>query len=641
MPHYMIFTSMERTLIGGSGYGIAAQTQHFPRLLSEELTRLAGYTEIFPSSNPASRFNPFNYFHVQLSQWHVVGLIRHTENDYSGRSNYICHFLALGGDELPEAGPVALLQNFPVSEKFKGEARVLAPISLPKTSNLGPSVCRLWKESSGDAGWAGVLAQKLMDRHNVNILYGNNLHGNQALAILAEAFALMPVEDRWAVTFSTHVEGFPKGNAVRLAMLQDGASMSRDFKAQSDCWNLTKHLTGALASGPLVNLARGNSRGITIGKTDGTPGFPAPIPIVTAVDGSSSGTPLPPPVARRNTVDVFSTRPTTIQRTSKTAYIFGLLAAMLSLLVGLWIGTAWNRPELESQAQQLASNANDIKEMHEKLASNDAKMKADLGLLKKQKDDWKQKADLADKEKLNVEETSKKIQGKLDELQKEKDSMAKKNEKPKDNKKDKDDHKIDLAKLSEGPVITNDLKKLLDKYKGTQMDHVKTVFDQMQNDKTASLTKENLTKMAKDRECDFGQILRTKDFALWSRDNTVMRKYFDGAMTNDSYRSKVLKLSNSKTTDFDFIEKTKEIAQFFSEQEPGFLVYKKQSGYAINVDVFRGLYTNSDKTIERINDFVKDKKFKDKEATVLKFKGFLEDLHKFEKESRPKVASGQ
>lgn len=641
MPHYMIFTSMERTLIGGSGYGIAAQTQHFPRLLSEELTRLAGYTEIFPSSNPASRFNPFNYFHVQLSQWHVVGLIRHTENDYSGRSNYICHFLALGGDELPEAGPVALLQNFPVSEKFKGEARVLAPISLPKTSNLGPSVCRLWKESSGDAGWAGVLAQKLMDRHNVNILYGNNLHGNQALAILAEAFALMPVEDRWAVTFSTHVEGFPKGNAVRLAMLQDGASMSRDFKAQSDCWNLTKHLTGGLASGPLVNLARGNSRGITIGKTDGTPGFPAPIPIVTAVDGSSSGTPLPPPVARRNTVDVFSTRPTTIQRTSKTAYIFGLLAAMLSLLVGLWIGTAWNRPELESQAQQLASNANDIKEMHEKMASNDAKMKADLGLLKKQKDDWKQKADLADKEKLNVEETSKKIQAKLGELQKEKDSMVKKNEKPKDNKKDKDDHKIDLAKLSEGPVITNDLKKLLDKYKGTQMDHVKTVFDQMQNDKTASLTKENLTKMAKDRECDFGQILRTKDFALWSRDNTVMRKYFDVSMPNDSYRSTATKLARNETSTIDFIDKTKELAEAFSDQKKSFLVYKKQSGNTINVDVLRVLATSSDKIIDKINELVKDKKFGDKEASVLKFKDFLEELHKFEKESRPKVASGQ
>lgn len=641
MPHYMIFTSMERTLIGGSGYGIAAQTQHFPRLLSEELTRLAGYTEIFPSSNPASRFNPFNYFHVQLSQWHVVGLIRHTENDYSGRSNYICHFLALGGDELPEAGPVALLQNFPVSDKFKGEARVLAPISLPKTSNLGPSVCRLWKESSGDAGWAGVLAQKLMDRHNVNILYGNNLHGNQALAILAEAFALMPVEDRWSVTFSTHVEGFPKGNAVRLAMLQDGASMSRDFKAQSDCWNLTKHLTGALASGPLVNLARGNSRGITIGKTDGTPGFPAPIPIVTAVDGSSSGTPLPPPVARRNTVDVFSTRPTTIQRTSKTAYIFGLLAAMLSLLVGLWIGTAWNRPELESQAQQLASNANDIKEMHEKMASNDAKMTADLGLLKKQKDDWKQKADLADKEKLNVEETSKNIQAKLSELQKEKDSMAKKNEKPKDNKKDKDDHKIDLAKLSEGPVITNDLKKLLDKYKGTQMDHVKTVFDQMQNDKTASFTKENLIKMAKDRDCDFGQILRTKDIALWYRDNAMIRKYFDGAMTNDSYRSKVTKLARNDTAAVDFIDKTKDLAESFGDQKQSFLVYKKQSSYTINVDVLRVLATSSDKIIDRINEYVKDKKFGDKEASVLKFRGFLEDLHKFEKESRPKVASGQ
>ncbi len=240
MAHQLIFTSLEKTLLGGSGYGIAAQTPHLPRVLAEELSKLAGYVEIYPARDANRQWNPFNYFFWKVSQWYVLGRLSSAENDYSGRFNFLGEFFCLESSELPEAGPAALLQALPFHESFQGPARMLGPCNLPTIQPPASLVCKQWADASGDAGWGGAFAKKLKNEPTVWVLYDRTLHGEKSLALVAEAMALLDPADRWSTTFSTHVEGFPKGNQVHLRMLQQGADQTRDFKAHLDCFDLTK-----------------------------------------------------------------------------------------------------------------------------------------------------------------------------------------------------------------------------------------------------------------------------------------------------------------------------------------------------------------------------------------------------------------
>lgn len=244
MAHQLIFTSMRRTLIGGSGYGIAAQTPNFPKVLAEELARQSGYSEIYPASDPNRAFNPVNYLHHKSGNWHILGRICHTDNDYSGRSNYLAHYFVLEPSELAPCGPVALLQALPFLDKFEGDSRIIPAIQLPKLTASKPKPCAAWRKATGDAGWGGVLAESLSTGQPVGLLYGKNLHGPKALELVGEALALLAPADQWKTSFCTHLEGYPKATSCRLKMLQEGCPTARDFRQRTDSWDFAKGSMG-------------------------------------------------------------------------------------------------------------------------------------------------------------------------------------------------------------------------------------------------------------------------------------------------------------------------------------------------------------------------------------------------------------
>jgi hypothetical protein len=244
MAHQLIFTSMRRTLIGGSGYGIAAQTPNFPKVLAEELARQSGYSEIYPASDPNRAFNPVNYLHQKAGNWHILGRICHTDNDYSGRSNYLAHYFVLEPSELAPCGPVALLQALPFLDKFEGDSRIIPAIQLPKLAASKPKPCAAWRKATGDAGWGGVLAESLSTGQPVGLLYGKNLHGPKALELVGETLALLVPADQWKISFCTHLEGYPKATSCRLKMLQEGCPTARDFRQRTDSWDLAKGSMG-------------------------------------------------------------------------------------------------------------------------------------------------------------------------------------------------------------------------------------------------------------------------------------------------------------------------------------------------------------------------------------------------------------
>ena len=256
MAHHLIFTSMERTLKGGSGYGIAAQTSGIPSVLSDELTKIAAYVEIYPGGDPNRRFNPINYFFYRFNSWYILGRLSSANNDYSGRSNYLGEFFALEQSELQDCGPVSLLLELPFLEAFQGEARQLPFCVIPRIGDKGPGICNQWANITGDPGWGGVLAEKFQTNQPTMVLYDKALQGRNSLALIAESLNFLSPGERWSITFSTHVEGFPKGNQMRLRMLQQGGKQTREFKGNSLCMDLTKKDWLPAGAGILVDAAR-------------------------------------------------------------------------------------------------------------------------------------------------------------------------------------------------------------------------------------------------------------------------------------------------------------------------------------------------------------------------------------------------
>jgi hypothetical protein len=254
--HQIIFTSLPKTLTGGSGYGIVAATADCPRLALEEVTKLAGYSEIYPASHPSKDQNPVNYFFVKQSGFHILGRLSSAPNDYSGRSNYLGQFFILGADNLPDCGPAALLKVLPFIDRFEGEARYLPAASLPYLPGATPAVCTSWQRWTGDAGWAGAVADQIQTGSQVNILYGQACRGSETLNLLTELFSLLPKLSRWQTTFSTHVEGFPKGTATKIRMLQEGDNKTQDFLKQPHLFDLTKKARNLPTESLLVTQAR-------------------------------------------------------------------------------------------------------------------------------------------------------------------------------------------------------------------------------------------------------------------------------------------------------------------------------------------------------------------------------------------------
>ena len=126
----LIHTSAPRGLFGGSGYTTVAATTGIPEALRKALESLSGYEQVFDYGSPQFSANPVAFICQPIGQaagksWWVLSRIAVAEKDYTGRSNYLAHHLALEHHELPQAGPVALAKAFPWQAAWAGE-----PLSL-------------------------------------------------------------------------------------------------------------------------------------------------------------------------------------------------------------------------------------------------------------------------------------------------------------------------------------------------------------------------------------------------------------------------------------------------------------------------------------------------------------------------------
>ena len=215
----IVITSVPQGLDGGTGFQPVLRTQGLNPSIAKRLALRASYAHPYDFGHPR---NPRVLFHrietVGDRSIHILGSVRDAGSSYTGRSNHLAELIAIDPAEtrgLP-GGPVFACRTFPWLGNWAGEPREVpiaeepgVPANDPDdpaaSGRSEPSVA--WAAATGDAGWAGELAQSFLDGRRA-VVWVNE--GVDAAALFAEAMRLLPVSSRWQVEFNTcEIEPFP------------------------------------------------------------------------------------------------------------------------------------------------------------------------------------------------------------------------------------------------------------------------------------------------------------------------------------------------------------------------------------------------------------------------------------------------
>lgn len=215
----LVITSVPRGLDGGAGIQPVSRTAGLPPAVSRRLVQLAAYPHPFSSGDPR---NPRIVFHrietAGARTVHVLGSIRDAGASETGRSNLLAEFLVIDHADVGRlpAGPAFVAKRFGWLDRWRDDPREVAydqEPPLPCDDPDEPGVdgrcadCRLWHRATGDAGWAGELARAFLDGRDA-VIDTDGRH--DVLDLIVEAARLIPVRDRWRITFNTcELEPFP------------------------------------------------------------------------------------------------------------------------------------------------------------------------------------------------------------------------------------------------------------------------------------------------------------------------------------------------------------------------------------------------------------------------------------------------
>jgi GTPase-associated protein 1, N-terminal domain type 2/GTPase-associated protein 1, middle domain len=262
LSHELLYTSAQQGLKPGSyGFCTVMATEGLSKVLQDRLESLSGYEHAFALTDRRSQLNPVNYSHLIVTvanqRLHLLSRIADAGTDYSGRSNKLAHHVALQPNELTAASPASTLASPGFCKtSFDGHARSLPHGVLPPAIPRSPAVCVSWENVTGDAGWAGVLAEQTLQNasRSITLIYSP---GCDVLPLVVEAISLLPPDRQWRTTFSTYFTKLPAGVDCQWRFVLDGTPSADQARRnlQSPPIDLTKRTTPP-SEGPLVEAAR-------------------------------------------------------------------------------------------------------------------------------------------------------------------------------------------------------------------------------------------------------------------------------------------------------------------------------------------------------------------------------------------------
>jgi hypothetical protein len=233
MIEEIIYTSAPKGLKPGSrGFCTVVSTEGMARNVAERLESLSGYRHAYGLHDANSQFNPANWSHLTLRvagrELNILSRIADAGQDYSGRSNKLAHHLALEFDDRDSAGPARVLEGGAVVREWDNDVKLVRARKLKSVSPASRAECGLWQTMTGDAGWAGVVAEHVRDqRTSISVIIPNKSEfpsGTDALDLVIGVLDLLPPEKRWDVTFSTYFTKLAPGTQCQLRCVLDGTS---------------------------------------------------------------------------------------------------------------------------------------------------------------------------------------------------------------------------------------------------------------------------------------------------------------------------------------------------------------------------------------------------------------------------------
>ncbi|MDB5354718.1 MAG: hypothetical protein JWN24_1171 [Phycisphaerales bacterium] len=263
MSQELLNTSAPRGVKPGStGFCTVGMTAGMPPVVEERLTLLSGYRWLVPPGESNADMNPVAWAHWRLAvsgRTHsVLSRVCDAGFDFSRRSNRLAHHIILDPSEQAPAGP-AWLMSEPglMRDRWAGEPQIFAAGPDIPQAESSPRICAAWESATGDAGWAGVLAEAFV-ADPARIAYVIYSPGTQTLTLIDEALALLPPAVRWQVTFSTYFTDLPAGMACAWRCCVAGTRAAEEAQRNATSGlviDLTRPLRAA-PDGPYVRAAR-------------------------------------------------------------------------------------------------------------------------------------------------------------------------------------------------------------------------------------------------------------------------------------------------------------------------------------------------------------------------------------------------
>ena len=268
MIYELVYTSAPTGLFpGNTGFSVVGCTRNMDMALCKQLEKLSAYTPLYPHYDANAWSNPVNYAHRIINSngqtFHILSRICFNGVDYTNRSNKLASHLAISENEtqrLP-SGPASIFLQPDLfkSEKWRIQTAYFdsAPVLQDRGTKLQP--CDTWKQITGDAGWAGFIAENLMrnPQKNVYIVFSPE-KSKQNLQLLVEVLNLLPPPTRWQLTFSTYFTELVPGTSCNLRFCLPNAPLLQNARQNPNA-NLVIDISRPLpvpSGGNLLEIAR-------------------------------------------------------------------------------------------------------------------------------------------------------------------------------------------------------------------------------------------------------------------------------------------------------------------------------------------------------------------------------------------------
>ena len=265
----LLYTSAAQGLKQGSrGFCTVVCTAGLPINLAQRLESLSGYRHLYQPGDQRADDNPVCHSHVRLAvggkTLSILSRVGAYGVDYSQRTNKIAHHVVFDG-AVPACGPAAVLSQAGIMRTdWDGECKTLQNGPHVPPLALQPAPCQEWQRITGDAGWAGVVANAWLQPAGkpVWIVFSESQSAS-LLDLMQEATAILPESRRWQATFSTYCTNLPPDVECRVRCVIAGSDEARMSIARGTVLDLTKPM-GVALDNDAANAAR---HGFTIGAT--------------------------------------------------------------------------------------------------------------------------------------------------------------------------------------------------------------------------------------------------------------------------------------------------------------------------------------------------------------------------------------